>query len=105
MLRSRFTRDEGYSMLWKVINRFAGSLVLLAVLAAALVAWQAPAQVPAEALPAADSRPDVPLKCQGVSSCTAAACHNAGGPDGSKRSEYTTWFEHDRHAHAFAVLD
>ncbi|HEV3446661.1 MAG TPA: multiheme c-type cytochrome [Gemmataceae bacterium] len=91
-------------MLRKVIKRLAGSLVLLAVLAAALVAWQAPAQAPDEALPVTDSRPHVPLKCQGVSSCTAAACHNAGGPDGSKRSEYTTWFRHDRHAHAFAVL-
>jgi hypothetical protein len=104
MLLSRFTRDEGFSMLRKGSNRLAGWLVVLALLAAVLVAWQAPAQAPDEPLSVADNSPHVPLKCLGVSSCTAAACHNAGGADGSKRSEYTTWFQHDRHAHAFAVL-
>jgi hypothetical protein len=103
MLLSSLTRDEGLSMLGKVINRFARSLVVLALPAAALVAWQAPAQALDDALPV-DSSPHIPLKCVGVSSCTAAACHNAGGPDGSKRSEYTAWFQHDRHANAFAVL-
>jgi len=91
-------------MLRKGINRLAGALVLLAILASALVAWQAQAQAPDEPLPVAEGSPRMLLKYQGVSSCTAAACHNAGGADGSKRSEYTTWFQHDRHANAFAVL-
>jgi hypothetical protein len=40
----------------------------------------------------------------GVGSCSAAACHHANGPSGTKGSEYTTWIAHDKHARAFEVL-
>jgi hypothetical protein len=40
----------------------------------------------------------------GAASCASAACHNAGGPAGSKRSEYTTWLTKDKHSQAYAVL-
>lgn len=40
----------------------------------------------------------------GVASCSAAACHNAGGIQGSARNEYGTWASHDRHAQAYSVL-
>jgi hypothetical protein len=45
-----------------------------------------------------------PFAIQGVSSCAAAACHNANGPKGSKGSEYTTWVTVDPHARAHNVL-
>ncbi len=41
---------------------------------------------------------------KGAASCAAVACHNSGGPDGAKGSEYTTWINRDPHARAFAVL-
>jgi hypothetical protein len=44
------------------------------------------------------------LAWRGVSSCTAAACHNGGGPKGTKGSEYTTWLTYDQHAKAYLVL-
>ena len=40
----------------------------------------------------------------GTASCAAAACHNANGPRGAWRSEYTTWAAHDPHARAYEVL-
>jgi hypothetical protein len=51
--------------------------------------------------PQAGSRPPVIL---GVSSCAAAACHNANGPRESRGSEYGTWAAVDPHARAYEVL-
>jgi hypothetical protein len=104
MLLSRFTRDEGLSMLRKRIDHFTWSFLTLAVPVTALVGWQALAQAPDNSFSAAEGKPAVKFECKGVSSCTAAACHNAGGPHGSKRSEYSTWFNKDPHLRAFAVL-
>lgn len=87
--------------------RLGVKLVLCAACAAAVWAvWphtQATgeaAAAPAEALAA----PKETLGWMGVASCAAMACHNANGPRGSKRSEYSTWAAHDKHAQAFAVL-
>lgn len=41
---------------------------------------------------------------QGVSSCTAVACHGDTGVRGGKRSEYSTWVGEDKHAQAYQVL-
>lgn len=49
----------------------------------------------------ADARP---WKVLGVSSCSAAACHNAPLGPTPKRSEYAHWISRDKHAHAYAVL-
>jgi hypothetical protein len=40
----------------------------------------------------------------GVASCSSASCHNFDGPQGSKRSEYSTWIGHDKHAQAYSIL-
>src|SRR5262245_53538800 len=40
----------------------------------------------------------------GVAGCSAAACHNANGPPGSKGSEYSTWATLDPHARAYRTL-
>ncbi len=42
---------------------------------------------------------------KGAGRCASAACHNANGPQGSKRSEYTTWATADKHALAYQVLE
>ena len=41
---------------------------------------------------------------QGAASCASMACHNANGPKGSWRSEYTTWAAYDAHAKAYEAL-
>jgi Cytochrome c554 and c-prime len=41
---------------------------------------------------------------KGAGSCAAVACHNAGGADGTKGSEYSTWINRDPHRQAYAVL-
>jgi len=40
----------------------------------------------------------------GAASCASAACHHGNGPQGSWRSEYTTWALFDPHARAYEVL-
>jgi hypothetical protein len=40
----------------------------------------------------------------GAASCAATACHNGGGPPGTRGSEYTIWATRDPHARAFSVL-
>ncbi|GIW80035.1 MAG: hypothetical protein KatS3mg105_1842 [Gemmatales bacterium] len=51
-------------------------------------------------------KPDVfsTAKFEGVGSCSAVACHFKAGVPGTKGSEYTTWFNHDKHARAYEVL-
>jgi Cytochrome c554 and c-prime len=41
----------------------------------------------------------------GAASCSASGCHNANGPQGTERSEFSTWSSWDKHARAYAVLD
>ena len=84
--------------------RFTGALVVLALVLAALVSWQAPAQSSAVTGAVSETKIGLILQCAGVTSCTAAACHNAGSPRANPRSEYSIWFDQDRHARAFAVL-
>jgi hypothetical protein len=48
--------------------------------------------------------PRIGEEWRGAVSCAAAACHNGGGPRGSRGSEYTTWVVHDPHARAFEAL-
>jgi hypothetical protein len=43
-------------------------------------------------------------KWMGVASCSSSACHGGDGPTEAKRSEYTTWVAHDKHARAYRVL-
>jgi hypothetical protein len=44
------------------------------------------------------------LRWEGAASCSAAACHGATEGKGLKGSEYSTWIDHDAHAHAHSVL-
>jgi hypothetical protein len=43
-------------------------------------------------------------KVVGNISCAASACHNAGGPKGTRGSEYSTYINVDPHAKAFQTL-
>jgi hypothetical protein len=51
-----------------------------------------------------DAAAAIPLRWQGAASCASSACHGGNGAKGSKRSEYSTWIEHDAHARAYSVL-
>jgi hypothetical protein len=82
-----------------------GRLVLGAVAAGAV--WLACSRTSAARIAPAYS--DLPAsqahnKWMGVASCSSSACHGGDGPTGGKRSEYTTWVAHDKHARAYRVL-
>ncbi len=81
---------------------------LLLAPAVALACWNLAPRSPISAgdAPAAGgSRFRLPnFNAQGVGSCSAAACHNGNGPQGSKGSEYSTWITVDPHAKAYSVL-
>lgn len=85
-------------------------VLLLALLTTAIAGWRqrmTVAQrtgnqpVAASAAGAADAKS---WKVLGVSSCSAAACHNAPLGPTPKRSEYAHWISRDKHARAYAVL-
>src|ERR1700693_4014537 len=80
-------------------------LLLATGTAIVLVAW--PRAPKAEAVPEPSERIPAPtrlVRWQGAVSCAAMACHNGGGPKGSKGSEYTTWLTEDPHHRAWSVL-
>ena len=86
-------------------NRFGGGALLGA--AALVSAWLAWPQPPATGQPGRPESipPPHTVKYFGVASCSAMACHNGNGPEGSERSEFSTWASSDQHAKAYAVLE
>ena len=86
-------------------NRFGGGALLGA--AALVSAWFAWPQPPATGQPGRPESipPPHTVKYFGVASCSAMACHNGNGPEGSERSEFSTWASSDQHAKAYAVLE
>jgi hypothetical protein len=88
------------------MRRIQAPLILVAVLlVAAWAAWPR-YQVARTATPTAGglAMPARDFSWQGSISCASAACHNAGGPRGSRGSEYNTWITYDPHARAGSVL-
>ena len=88
------------------MRRLVVKLVLIAL--AALAVWTAwpradvagePASLPEAQL----AQMDTP-RYMGVATCASSACHHDNGPRGAKRSEYSTWAGHDKHAQAYQVL-
>jgi hypothetical protein len=77
--------------------------------ALAAFCWYFPFRAPVVAGAPKDATPTAAGKdsfqWKGVSSCTAASCHNANEERGSKGSEYSTWVTYDPHAtRAYTVL-
>jgi hypothetical protein len=78
-------------------------LLLFAALAASV--WPRPSRSPAnDELPPPRPFPAGHIPYVGVASCASMACHNAQGPKGSLRSEYSTWAAYDPHGRAYSVL-
>lgn len=93
----------------QTLKRLAQGWGVLVPVAVALAIAISLRQAAAEPLPSprpfnpdADGKPS--WRLMGVASCSAAACHNYNGPQGTKRSEYSTWIDHDQHARAYSVL-
>src|SRR4051794_29891733 len=86
-------------------KRWLSGWLLLGVLGAAGL-WPGWSRPPAVTARVSDPAPEpaVRLQLQGVASSTAKPCHNGGGSRGEKRSEYSTWIAHDKHARAYLVL-
>lgn len=81
----------------------------LACLALAFGGWlclSSSAAHPAEESSSTDDRvmSSDQFRWQGAAACSAAACHGGNETKGSKRSEYSTWIDHDAHARAYSVL-
>jgi hypothetical protein len=100
------------------MRRFLGRLLLGSLLAGlACLCWPRAggADGPPAFLPPAivagpgsahgfDAAANQKLKWMGTASCASTACHGANGPQGSGRSEYSTWAGHDKHNRAYSVL-
>ena len=87
-----------------MINRVGGPALLgAAVVVSVWLGWsRTPASGQPEPLPA--PKPAGP-KYLGVASCASMACHHFNGPQGTPRSEYSTWAGHDQHTKAYAALE
>jgi hypothetical protein len=82
--------------------RFCGRFLLLAFLVAGFLWLRAPASGKSTRGDAAP--PQTEVKYFGTASCASMACHHFNGPEGSERSEYSTWANGDKHSRAYTVL-
>src|SRR5262245_10989823 len=81
-----------------------GRWLRLIVLAALILQFDQSAPARPGAPPPSRDPDSGGLRMVGVAGCAAMACHNANGPAGSPRSEYSTWVSADPHARAYRVL-
>ena len=85
-----------------LVIRFRGRLLLLAAAAVALGIFWPRTSVSGQGAALAPNKAEA--KYFGAASCASMACHNFNGPEGSLRSEYSTWANEDKHSKAFTVL-
>jgi hypothetical protein len=105
--RSRISLDQpapAHIVEWEstVRYRVCGRFLLLALLVAGFLWLRTPASGKSARGDAAP--PPVEVKYFGTASCSSMACHHFNGPEGSERSEYSTWANGDKHSRAYTVL-